>query len=276
MAYKDVLAPVIELEQDQAALVAASEVARRFEAHAVALIVAVHLASDFQRTPHALSDVLMDVAKGSQSHAALLRVALAGWLQKAPYPFEVRDVTIEGAVHEDQVVAHARVADLVVMTRGVSGDTAHRALIEDVLFKSGRPMLLVPARPLKERTWEKIVIGWNAKAQAVRAVTAAMPMLQAAKHVVVATIDAKPSKAGHAEAPGRDLAVHLARHGVHVEVRNIDSVGRSHGRVLQDEAEGVDLLVLGAYGHSRAQEALFGGVTRELLADAPIPLLLAH
>jgi nucleotide-binding universal stress UspA family protein len=106
----------------------------------------------------------------------------------------------------------------------------------------------------------------------------AMPLLKKASVVVIATVDAIPSAAGHGEAPGRELAAHLARHGVIAEVRNLDGLGRAPERALCDEVMAVDAdaLVIGAYGHSRAQEFVFGGVTRELLSMAPGPLLLAH
>jgi nucleotide-binding universal stress UspA family protein len=278
MAYRDILAPVISIEADEAALVAAGEIAEKFDARAIALIVAVHLDSAYTDEARPLSQVLSDIASGSRSHAARARKALMGWIERSRRRYEVRDVTIEHAVQQDQVVAHARMADLIVMARSAEHDRAGRALIEDILFKSGRPVLLMPDRPLNGRRWESIVIGWNAKAEAVRAVTASLPLLQAARQVVVATVDAVPSAAGHAEAPGRELAAHLARHGVRVEVRNLDGLGRSHAKALVDEAVDVsaDALVMGAYGHSRAQEYLFGGVTRELLAASPIPLLLAH
>ena len=95
---------------------------------------------------------------------------------------------------------------------------------------------------------------------------------------VVATVDAAPSASGHSEIPGHEIAAHLARHDVNVEVHNVDGLGRSHARALMDEAiaADADLLVLGAYGHSRAREFVLGGVTRELLTGSSIPLLMAH
>lgn len=278
MSYKDVLAPVITIEDDEAALAAAVEVAGKCEARAAALIVAVHLASAFAEEQRPLSEVLTDIAKGAHSMAAAEREKIIAWLDRSPYRFEVRDVTAEGALYQDEVIAHARMADLVVMARGVAHERARRALLEHILFKSGRPMLLVPGPPPKKWRWERALIGWNAKPEATRAVTAAMPLLQRAKEVVVATVDAVPSPSGHGQAPGRELATYLARHGVRVEVRNIDGLGRTEGKALLDEALNLnaDMIVIGAYGHSRAQEFLFGGVTRELLAAAPVPLFLAH
>lgn len=278
MSYVDILAPVITLEGDQPALAAAGEIASATGARAAALIVAVHLASVYAEEGHAFSEVLADIAKGSRSEAGRERAKLAAWLEQAPHDFEVRDVTVEGAVDEHEVLAYARVADLVVLARADAHDRARRAILEQVLFRSGRPVLLTPGAPSRERSWRRIVIGWNARPEAVRSVAAAMPLLERADEVVVATVDARPSRAGHGEGPGRDVAAHLARHHVNVTVRNLDSLGRTEAKALLDEAIAfdADLLVLGAYGHSRAREMLFGGVTRELLVASPIPLFLMH
>ena len=277
MTYRDILSPAIALAEDAAALTAAGEIAAKDNGRAIALIVAIHLGSEYADKVRPLSDVLMDAAAGARSHAAVSREDLVSWLRKQPHDFDVRDLTIENAVDQDQVVAHARLADLVVLARGPDHATARRALISDVLFKSGRPLLLVPS-VLKERHWDRFVIGWNASANAICAVMGAMPLLKKASLVVVATVDAIPSAAGHGEAPGHELAAYLARHGVAAEVRNLDGLGRPPERALCDEAMAVDAdaLVVGAYGHSRAQEFVFGGVTRALLATAPVPLLLAH
>ncbi|HCK83188.1 MAG TPA: hypothetical protein DHW63_01290 [Hyphomonadaceae bacterium] len=276
MAYKDILAPVLTLGEDEAALVAAGEIAALFGARAVALIVAVHLSSDFADTPHTLSDVLADIAAGSRSEAAREREKVVAWLEGAPHDFEVRDVRVEGAVEQGEAEAHARVADLVVIARADAHKRARRMLVERTLFNAGRPLLLVPAAPVRQRRWKRFVIGWNGKAEAMRAVSAALPLLKQADETIIATIDAQPS--AHGEAPGRDLAAHLARHDVKVELRNLDGLGRDVQQVLIQEAvtADADALVLGAYGHSRTQEMLFGGVTRALLAAAPLPVFLCH
>lgn len=276
MSCKLILAPVIALDEDVAALTAAAEIADKFDAEPAALILALHLASGYMDKEAPLSAVLQDLAGGTTSHAAQLRRGLMAWLDRAPRAFEVRDLAIERAVDDDKIVAHARLADLTILARAGAHDRARQAMIEDVLFKSGRPVLLVPEKPSRQRTWDQIVIGWNASAEAVRAVSGAMPFLKSARHVIIATVDAKPINGG--QTPGRDLAAYLQRHGVQVEVHNIDGLGRTDARALLDEAIAVDadMLVLGAYGHSRARELLFGGVTRELLAASSVPLFMAH
>lgn len=278
MTYKDILATVFSLEGDEAALMTAAALAEQFGARAAALIVAVHVGSGFAQETAPLSEVLADIAKGTHSAAAMERERIVSWLSNSRHAFEIRDLTVEGAVNKDEIVAQARMADVVVMARAKSQQRARRLLLEHVLFQSGRPVLLVPEAPAVARRFERVMIAWNAKAQAMRAVTEAMPLLQAAREVKVVTVDALPSASGHGEAPGRDLASHLARRDVRVEVRNVDGMGRGDGRALLDEAvnTNADLMVLGAYGRPRAQELLFGGVTHDLLADAPLPLFLAH
>lgn len=277
MSCKLILAPVIALDEDLAALTAAAELAEKFEALPTALILTLHLASAYMDHEAPLSAVMQDLAGGGAgSHAAQLRRGLIAWLERAPLRFEVRDLAIEHAVDDDRIVTYASLADLIVIGRATAHNRARQAVIEDILFKSGRPVLLMADRPLRQRSWDKIVIGWNGKAEAVRAVVGAMPFLKHAKRVVVATVDAKPIKG--ACTPGEDLAAYLLRHGVKAEVHNVDGLGRTVARALLDEAIAVDadVLALGAYGHSRAREFYFGGVTRDLLAASSIPLLMAH
>lgn len=278
MSYKEILAPVITIEEDEAALTAAAEIAQLFDIRATALVVQVELASAFAETNSTFSEIVLDISKGSRSHAASERKKILDWLARAAHNFDVRDVSVEDALESNELIAHARMADLVVIARAGAHERARRAMLERVLFRSGRPVLLMPEGSRQERTWGRALIGWDAKAQAMHAVNGALPLLRQAREIIVATVDAKPSKSGHGQAPGHDIAAYLASHGVRVEVRNLDSLGRSEGRTLLDEAAsaGADMLVMGAYGHSRAQEFLFGGVTREVLSAAPVPLFLAH
>jgi nucleotide-binding universal stress UspA family protein len=278
MSIKHVLAPVLALADDEAALHAATAIAVQFGAKATALVVAVHPASEFAEAAAPLSEVLLDLAKGAEAIVPLERARILSWLERSPARFEVRDVLVRAAISEREAVAHAQLADVSVVARSARQSRARRMLLESFLFRAGRPVLLTPSAWRGQRIGERILIGWNAKREAVRAINDALPFLKAAREVAVATVDALPSASGHGQAPGMDLAAHLARHGVRVEVRNVDGMGRTEGRALVEEAAAVnaDMIVMGAYGHSRSQEMLFGGVTRELLEDAPVPLFLSH
>jgi nucleotide-binding universal stress UspA family protein len=122
-----------------------------------------------------------------------------------------------------------------------------------------------------------VVIAWNRSNEAMAAIRAALPLLKAAETVSLAVID-PPSHGAERSDPGGMLCQMLARHGVHVDVavlaKTMPRVTDVLNRHITDQA--ADLLVMGAYGHSRLREALFGGATREMLQLCPIPMLMAH
>ena len=122
------------------------------------------------------------------------------------------------------------------------------------------------------------MVGWNAGREAARAVADALPLLVRAAAVEVLIIDAERGPAGHGQEPGADIARYLARHGAQVEVRRLSSDGEDLGRLLLSQAAafGADLLVMGAYGHARLNELIFGGVTRTALRDADLPVLMSR
>jgi nucleotide-binding universal stress UspA family protein len=174
---------------------------------------------------------------------------------------------------------HARYADLTVLTRpsAADGDLLEE-VIEGVLFHSGRPVLVVPPDWKGGSIGGRVAIAWDASREATRAVADASALMDRAEAVAVLTVDAKPRLFGHGEAPGQNIAAHLTRCGMHVEVRNADSMGREVGATILAEAQAfnADLLVLGAYGHSRLRERVFGGATRDMLRQSAIPMLMAH
>lgn len=174
---------------------------------------------------------------------------------------------------------NARHADLVIVPAPDKNDEQpHADMLEGVLMGGGRPVLVVPRTWKKEKIGARTVIGWDASREAARALHDSLLVLPDKASVFLVTIDAKPGETGYGSGPGWDIAAHLSRHGCNVEVRNEDSMGRSPGEALLDAAIAydADLLVLGGYRHSRLQQAFLPGVTRTLLREVKIPLLLSH
>ena len=149
---------------------------------------------------------------------------------------------------------------------------------ELVALASGRPILAVPYAGQFETVGRRVLIGWNATREATRAVNDAMPLLAAADVVTVLTIDAREAPDAHGELPGADISLHLARHGVKATIERTVSAGVPAGEVLLSRAAdlGADLLVIGAYGHSRMRELLLGGATRSILQSMTVPVLMSH
>jgi len=178
-----------------------------------------------------------------------------------------------------EVGVHAYYADLVVIARPESaGQTAGPpGLAESLVLSSGRPIIVLPPRGTVSRI-RRILVAWNATRESIRAVADALPLLVKAEAVEVLVVDHQRHPAGHSQEPGADIARHLARHGVHVEVRRLSSGGKNVGRLLLSQAAafGADLVVMGAYGHSHLREWMFGGVTRTVLYEAGLPVLMSR
>lgn len=275
---KDIVAVVISREADAGALEAAACLARATDVHATVLILEIHPGSDFALTVAPLSVILEDFARGGEGDAAVKRKAIDAWVSKSDVCFEIRTLRIENALHDRQALAHARHADLTIMTKPSAHDAARRAIWESVLFGAGRPVLLMPPNWSGNALGQRILVAWDAKREASRAVADAMPFIVGADKVAVVTVDAHPKADGHGERPGHDLALHLARHGAKAEVKNLDGLGRATGLRLLEAAHamGADLIVMGGYGHARAAEWLLGGATLEMIECSDVPILMSH
>ena len=176
---------------------------------------------------------------------------------------------------------HARYADLTILgqldpDRGETEGLRPRP--EQVTLASGRPILIVPYAGRFENVGQRVVIAWNSAREAARAVHDAMPLLVAAEAVTVLTINPREGPQGHGELPGADISLHLARHGVKAQVERTVAADLPVGEVLLSRLAdlGADLLVMGAYGHSRMRELLLGGATRSLLQSMTVPVLMSH
>jgi len=177
-----------------------------------------------------------------------------------------------------EVGVHAYYADLVVIARPESAGQAAGppGLAESLVLSSGRPIIVLPPRGTVSRI-RRILVAWNATRESIRAVADALPLLVKAEAVEVLVVDHERHP-GHGPEPGADIARHLARHGVHVEVRRLSSGGKNVGHLLLSQAAafGADLVVMGAYGHSHLREWMFGGVTRTVLYEAGLPVLMSR
>jgi nucleotide-binding universal stress UspA family protein len=168
---------------------------------------------------------------------------------------------------------YGRAADLLVIGRpaddqGVSIDT-----IEAALVGTGRPVLIVPAAPLVSLP-ETMVIAWKAAPEAARAVTAAMPLLSKAKQILIVTV---AEEEGLSDEEGARLMTALGWHGLNASTRHLrpDRLGAAD-TLLAAAAEQSALVVMGAYGHSRLREWIFGGFTEHVLRGAAVPVLMMH
>ncbi len=174
----------------------------------------------------------------------------------------------------DAIAHHGRLSDLVIVSHPVrrGSDDADIA-VETVLFETPRPLLLAGADPLSLKDL-RVLIAWNGGRESALAVSAALPLLQQASHVTVLEVNGE----GLQGPDGKAACAYLARHGVNAAPKVVTDAERPVPELVLEHAHQNDagLLVMGAYGHSRLRELVLGGVTRRMLIDAELPVLMAH
>jgi nucleotide-binding universal stress UspA family protein len=278
MSYKDMLVHVDSSAASAERLDIAARFARMFDAHLIGLYVAA-LAPIHQ---YAEADFGPDLV---EAHDKYMREAadeaertFRSRIEAASLNSEWR--RLEGNL-PDLVLLNARYVDLVILGQrdperldpGTSPE-----LPEHVILDAGRPILMVPRKGSFPAVGERVAVAWTPSRWAVRAVNDALPILRQAKQVKILAVNPEVGLGGHGEVPGADIALHLARHGVNAEAVQVQSADKRFGITIMNEAEkaGSDLIVCGAFGHSRLREMVLGGVTRRLLADSKIPVLFSR
>ena len=279
MAYKDLLVHVDHTRSCAARLQAAIELAIAHDAH----LTGVYVVTDPSPAglvqgylPPDVTDMLERQA-GERADAALARFAEVA--RRNQISFETRSDRVLYSAMAEALVTHARYADLVILGQPDPDDAAGpQYLPEEVTLSSGRPSLVIPYIGPAATLGRRVTVAWDASREAARAISDAMPILERAQAVAVVTVNPREKPFGHGEQPGADIALHLARHGIKVEVERVESrdVDIANTILSHIADRSSDLLVMGAYGHSRLREFVLGGVTRTILHDMTVPALMAH
>lgn len=218
-------------------------------------------------------EVLKRLDTEERAHAEAAEDAFHKLTARAGVPGEWR---LASGAFADAMVASAHYADVVIVGQtDPDDDESHAHLAEDVMMGGGGPVLIWPYAGAFASNPETIMLAWNGTREAKHALDGALPLMQHARKVVVFGVDRCDGK----QIPGADVSAHLARHGVRAEARHtLTTPGIGIGDALLSEIgdDGIDLLVMGGYGHSRLRETLLGGVTRDVLREMTVPVLMAH
>ena len=257
----------------------AARLAHRHGAHLIGLFMAPSLfngsvAESFVQGQKAVREVItLHRARETEAIEQAKR-SLSAVCSREGIGFEFRVLSQDDL--SDNVALNSLHADLVIACSGRDGGLPGQWSAEALLLATGVPFILLPESWSASAT-EHVVVAWNASREARRAISDALPLLVEAKSVTILLIDAEKNPR-HGELPGADIAHYLSRHGVNVSVRHTTSQGEPVAKVILDYAkeQAADLIVIGAYSHARAAQMVFGGVTRSLLRDAAVPLLIAH
>lgn len=288
MTIKNMLVPVGDISHDESAIDTALSLALEFGGHADCLFVTGEMSEIIPAGAMGLfeavqTEMTREFQQDRQRKSKLARQRFDEMLaernvdcRESVLPAELPSASwhVAEGVASDVVAARGGAYDLVVVGPARSDHTSVGELsAEAALFRTGRPVLIAP--PFSpESVGERIVIGWNRSASAARAVSAALPFLRFARSVSIVSVRTG-AKQGP---PPQEIAKYLSWHEVSAEVIEIEPDHRVVGEVLLEEASRIDadLLVMGAYSHSRLRELILGGVTRHVLQNAEVPVLMAH
>jgi nucleotide-binding universal stress UspA family protein len=276
MGYKTIVAVLDDEACAPAVLDAASGLALRFGSH----LTGVHaeplpmpIASPMGFPDATLIGASEDINRAREERLSGL---FASRLARENFSSEwrsLRGVSGDGAM---SVLESARCADLVIT--GDGGGEGGSPDIDTLIQGSGRPVLLVPRNRPAQTDVRRIVVAWNGSREAARAVFDALPFIVAAEETTLITIDpvTEPGQVG--PLPGAQVAAALARHGAKLTVEAVSSREWSRAQVMEKTVreKNADLLVLGAFSHSRIREMIFGGTTRSIIENPPCLALMAR
>ena len=285
MALKDILVHLDTNARTELRLACAVALARRHGAHLTGVYII-----DVPSTEYFYGATMPFAGSGPEQIVSQMRAEAINAAQPVEARFRelLRQEGLEGEwrLVEGNVpptlALHARYADMTVVGQPnpyEPRDHADRdAVVVTTLMSSGRPVLAIPFAGDFPVIGDRILVAWNASREATRAVADALPLLSRASAVTVLAINPQHGIGGHGDVPAADIALHLARHGVKAEAAHTVATDIPDAEALLSYAAdiGSDLIVAGGYGHSRAREMVFGGVTRTLLAEMTVPILLSH
>ncbi|NNE22498.1 MAG: universal stress protein [Rhizobiales bacterium] len=280
MTYKTIIVSLNDVSRSDALLAVSMAIAAKHDAHLIGLYVIPAVRVYPEMSMHAAPAVMDAYRTFFEEHADTSEKAFVAATQKNGIEAEWRKTEISSPNIADGVIEHGLQADLIVASQvneeadgGVEPDFCERIVME-----SGRPVLLIPRSGEFADIGSNIIVGWNGTREAARAVFDAMPLLEQSSATRLIWVD--PQKTGQKarNLPGSEMAATLARHGINSTAEAMPTDGIGQGDALLNRASdlGADLIVMGAYGHSRMREFVFGGATRTILNHMTVPVLMSH
>jgi nucleotide-binding universal stress UspA family protein len=279
MTYKDLLVQVDDSTACKARVGAALEIAERFDAHLTALYLIPEIILPIAAEGYFGTDVYTNIEQQEQEKADAVLGEFQQAAEASGIAYETRTDRSAIADFPDRLEVHSRYADLLILGQPDRTDTIPSGPPPgNVVLNAAAPVLIVPFIGLRPGFGKRVMVAWNASREAARAVKNAMPFLERAEAVDVVTFHPSEGRDAHGDLPGADIALHLTRHGIDVDVQRLEGKDIDVGNALLSHASDrdSDLLVMGCYGHSRLREWVLGGATRTILHSMTLPVVMGH
>jgi len=279
MTYTTIATIVRDAKADSAAIETAAAFAEARNGHLDAIglgIDRIEMGAHFAGANAIAVQEAMSVAR---ENAESVFRDLEKTLEGRPFGWSAQSYAIQIGSVGHTVAQRARLADLIVLPKpyGEGRQVDDVAIAEAALFGTRTPVLFVPPDHDHALKAAKVVIAWNDSAEALAAIRGAMPIIEKAGAVNIAIID-PPSSGVERSDPGGSLAEVLSRKGVRPDISVLAKTMPKVSDVILRHVDDIDadMVVMGAYGHSRFREAIFGGATRNMLEETDVPVLMAH
>lgn len=280
MAYKTILVSLNEIARLPQLLEAAKTLGKNFAAHVSGLYVIPAV----QFYPSVGYEAMPQFFDGNQiyfkDNAKQVQDAFEKAMKAEGLSCDFQMVNGATANVSDEVIAHGHACDVIVLSAanveapaGVEPD-----FVEQVVMAAGRPVLILPLTGETKVNAASVLLAWNDGREAARAAFDALPLLKTAKNVFVVRLDPQKDSSLQGKLAGADVAETLSRHKVKSEVLNLPTLSGDAGQALLACAreQGAGLIVMGAYGHSRLREFIFGGATNHVMTNLDRPVLMSH
>lgn len=279
MSYNSLFTVLTDEELVAETLTHAMAAAEAYDAHLDVLCLGVDRTQTGFYYAGASAIVLQDTITRANEEAHAIEAAAEEVLKTSALRWGSETGVAQLADLGRHVAARARFSDLVILPKpyGEGRGAELEAVTEAALFDGHTPSIIVPDGNGPVPQPKRVMVGWNESIEALSAVRAALPLLTQADAVHVVVID-PPTHGPNRSDPGGMLSQYLARHDVKAEIDVLSKTLPRVSDVLMRHATDMDadMLVMGAYGHSRFREAIFGGATRNMLEQATLPVLMAH
>ena len=280
MSYKTILMHCNDKRRMETLLPPSVSLAETFQAHLIGLSVVPPVAVISTGMPSGPPIVLDDHCKLYREENPAMKSAFEAATRGRAFVGEWRDDEADAFGVGDRVLQYARAVDLVVaaQTDPQWAGTEWLDVADRLAMESGRPVLIIPNTGTHAGAGEKVLIAWNARREAARAVFDALPILQRAKEVKVVWVNPQSEHELARDIPAADICAALARHGVKCQATEQVNPRAGVGETLLACAKDMDadLLIMGFYGHTRLREFVFGGASRHALAHMSLPVLMSH